>query len=145
MKKLLLVSLGLLLAVAAAAPAAGQKPWKKKKEKRFEPVVKQDARDYSGRYVGVDDSYVLEVRADADGRLTATLWEDGREVRLRDVRLAGARLTATKIYADNSTAPFAGTFANRILNGETAFGIMIDGPVKIAEGTTVSRIFYTRR
>ena len=143
MKKLLLVSLGLLL--AAAAPAAGQKPWKKKKDKRFEPVVKQDARDYSGRYVGVDDSYVLDVRVDADGRLTLTLWEDGREVPLRDVRLAGARLTATKIHADDSTAPFAGTFANRILNGETAFGIMIDGPVKIAEGVTVSRIFYTRR
>ena len=142
MKKSLLIALSLAL---ACAPAAGQKPWKKKKEKRFEPVVRQEARDYSGRYVGVEDSYVLDVREEADGRLTATLREDGREVRLRDVRLAGARLTATKIYADNSTAPFSGTFANRILNGETAFGIMVDGPVKVTEGVTVSRIFYTLR
>jgi hypothetical protein len=93
----------------------------------------------------VEDSYVLDVRAEADGRLTATLWEDGREVRLRDVRLAGARLTATKIYADNSTEPFVGTFANRILNGETAFGILIDGPVKITGAGTFSRMFYTLR
>ena len=144
MKKLLLLSLALLLTAAATTPAAGQKPWKKK-EKRFEPVVKQDARGYAGRYVGVEDSYVLDVRADADGRLSATLLEDGREVRLRDVRLAGARLTATKVFADDSTAPFAGLFADRVLNGERSSGIMVDGPVKVTEGVTLNRIFYTLR
>lgn len=145
MKKLLLLTLSLSLLAAATAPAAVQKPWKKKKEKSFEPVVRQDARGYSGRYVGLEDSYVLDVRADADGRLTSTLLEDGREVRLRDLRLAGARLTATKIYADDSTAPFAGLFADRVLNGERAFGILVDGPVKVGEGVTIERIFYTLR
>ena len=38
-----------------------------------------------------------------------------------------------------------GTFANRILNGETAFGILVDGPVTITGAGTFSRIFYTRR
>lgn len=141
MKKLL----GLCLALSlAAAPAVGQKKWKQK-GKRFEPVVKDDARGYAGRYVGVEDSYWLEVRADDAGRLTATLFEEGREIILRDLRLDGARLSATKIYDNGRTAPFAGVFANRTLNGRTAFGIMVDGPVRVAENVTVERIFYLLR
>jgi hypothetical protein len=141
MKKLL----GLCLALSlAAAPAVGQKKWKQK-EKRFEPVVKEDIRGYAGRYVGVEDSYWLDVRADDAGRMTVTLYEEGRAVALRDLRLDGARLTATKVYDDGRTAPFAGAFANRILNGRTAFGVMVDGPVKIAEDVIVERIFYLLR
>jgi hypothetical protein len=136
---------GLCLALAlAAAPAFGQKK-SKQKEKRFEPVARADARSYAGRYVGIEDSHWLDVRADADGRLAATLWEEGREVPLRDLRLDGARLTATKAYADDSTAPFSGVFAERVLNGQRSFGILIDGPVRITDDLTFQRIFYTLR
>ena len=152
MKKswLLLLSVVLLF---ASVPASGQKEWKQKegkqkkaKEKRFEEVVKQDARGYAGRYVGIEDSHWLDVSADAGGRLTATLYEEGRAVALRDLRLDGARLTATKIYEDGRTAPFAGTFADRVLNGERAFGILVGGFVKLPDGGGVAeRLFYTLR
>jgi hypothetical protein len=141
LKKLLL---SLLVLPLFCAPAWGQKAWKKK-EKRFEPVVKEDARGYAGRYVSFADSYWVEVRADGAGRLTATLFEEGREVALRDLRLDGARLAATKVYDDGRTVPFAGLFANRVLNGHTAFGIMVDSPVKVAENLTVERAFYLLR
>ena len=141
-KSLLLLSAAVLL--FACVPASGQKAWKKK-EKRFEPVAKQDARGYAGRYVGVEDSYWLDVRADDAGRLAATLFEEGRAVALRDLRLDGARLSATKVYDDGRTAPFAALFANRVLNGAKTFGVMVDGPVKVAENVIVSRIFYLLR
>lgn len=141
MKKSLLVALSLAL---ACVPAAGQRKWKQK-DKRFEPVVREDSRGYAGRYVGVEDSHWLDVRADGAGRLTATLYEEGRAVALRDLRLDGARLTATKIYEDGRTAPFAGVFADRVLNGARTFGIMVDGPVRVAEDVTIQRIFYPLR
>ena len=142
MKKIL----GLCLALAlACVPAAGQKKWKQK-EKRFEPAVREGSRGYAGRYVGVEDSHWLDVSADAEGRLTATVYEEGRAVALRDLRLDGARLTATKVYEDGRTAPFAGTFADRVLNGARAFGILVEGSVKLPDGGGVTeRLFYRLR
>ena len=141
-KSLLLLSSVVLLLVCV--PASGQKKWKQK-EKRFEPVVKEDARGYTGRYVGVEDSYWLDVRADDADRLAVALYEEGRAVALRDLRLDGARLTATKVYEDGRTAPFAGLFADRVLNGARTFGIMVDGRVKLADNVTVERVFYPLR
>jgi hypothetical protein len=142
MKKILGFCLALSL---AAAPAVGQKKWKQK-EKRFEPVVKADARGYAGRYVGIEDSHWLDVRADDAGRLTATAYEEGRSVALRDLRLDGARLTATKVYEDGRTAPFAGLFADRVLNGARRFGILVEGSVKLPDGGGVAeRLFYPLR
>ena len=141
-KSLLLLSSVVLL---VCVPAAGQKKWKHK-EKRFEPVVKEDARGYAGRYVGLEDSHWLNVRADDSGRLTMTLYEEGRAVPLRDLRLDGARLTATKVYEDGRTAPFAGTFADRVLNGVRAFGFLAEGSVKLPDGGGVTeRLFYRLR
>ncbi|HEY9283250.1 MAG TPA: hypothetical protein VIP46_07335 [Pyrinomonadaceae bacterium] len=141
-KSLLLLSSVVLLLVCV--PAAGQKKWKQK-EKRFEPVVREDARGYAGRYVGVEESHWLDVRADAEGRLTATLYEEGHAVALRDLRLDGARLTATKVYEDGRAAPFAGLFADRVLNGVRAFGVMVDSPVKVDDGVIIERLFYLLR
>lgn len=153
MKKSLLLLLSVFLLFASVS-ASGQKGWKQKewkrkedkqKEKRFEEVVREDARGYAGRYVGLEDSHWLEVRADGADRLTATLYEEGRAVALRDLRLDGARLTATKIYEDGRTVPFAGLFADRVLNGVRAFGILVDGRVGIAGNVAVERIFYLLR
>lgn len=158
MKKSWLSLLSVVL-LCASVSASGQKEWKQKewkqkegkqkegkqKEKRFEPVVREDARGYAGRYVGVEDSHWLDVRADAEGRLTATVYEEGRAVPLRDLRLDGARLAATKVYEDGRSAAFSGLFANRVLNGVSAFGILVEGPVKAADGVTIERLFYRFR
>ena len=134
----------LILVLAATAEGSPQKyKQHKHKEKRFEAVVRAEARDYAGRYVGIDESYVLEVGTEADGRLKITSHEGPRRAELRDIRLDGARLTATKVYEDGSTAKFEGLFADRVLNGERRFGVVVSGLDLRLEGlTTLSRIFY---
>ena len=133
----------LILVLAATAQGSPQKyKQHKHKEKRFEAVVRAEARDYAGRYVGIDDSYVLEVGAEADGRLKITSREGARRAELRDIRLDGARLTATKVYEDGSTAKFEGLFADRVLNGERRFGVVVSGLDIRLDGMTINRTFY---
>lgn len=133
----------LILVLAATAQGSPQKyKQHKHKEKRFEAVVRMDARDYAGRYVGIDDSYVLEIGTEADGRLKITSHEGARRATLRDIRLDGARLTATKVYEDGSTAKFEGLFADRVLNGERRFGVVVSGLDIRLEGLTINRTFY---
>jgi len=133
----------LILVLAATAQGSPQKyKQHKHKEKRFEAVVRMDARDYAGRYVGIDDSYVLEISTEADGRLKITSHEGARRATLRDIRLDGARLTATKVYEDGSTAKFEGLFADRVLNGERRFGVVVSGLDIRLEGLTINRTFY---
>lgn len=139
---------GLLLLVLLLAATAEGSPQKHKhrehkhKEKRFEAVVRVDARDYAGRYIGIDDSYVLEVGTEADGRLKITSREGARRAELRDIRLDGARLSATKVYEDGSTAKFEGLFADRVLNGERRFGVVVSGLDIKLDGLTINRTFY---
>ena len=133
----------LILVLAATAQGSPQKyKQHKHKEKRFEAVVRAEARDYAGRYVGIDDSYVLEVAAEADGRLKITSREGARRAELRDILLDGARLTATKVYEDGSTAKFEGLFADRVLNGERRFGVVVSGLDIRLDGMTINRTFY---
>ena len=138
----MLLTAALLLAALAAPPVAAstQKKWKTK-EKRFEPVVRADARDYAGRYVGIDDSYVLVVEP-AEGGLKVTSLEGGRRAEVRGLRLDGARLSGTKVYEDGSTAELDATFAERVLNGERAFGVVVRGlDIRVGD-VTVTRTFY---
>lgn len=140
MRKLFAVAL-VFASLVSAASAAPQKKWKSK-EKRFEAVVKAEARDYAGRYVGIDDTYVLEIGVGDDGQLKITSAEGARRAELRDIRLDGARLTAMKVYADGTTAKFEGLFADRILNGERAFGVVVSGLNIQLDGLTINRTFY---
>ena len=139
---------GLLLLVLLLAATGQGSPQKHKhrehkhKEKRFEAVVRAEARDYAGRYVGIDDSYILEIGAEADGRLKITSREGARRAELRDIRLDGARVTATKVYEDGSTAKFEGLFADRVLNGERRFGVVVSGLDIKLDGMTIDRTFY---
>lgn len=132
----------LILILVLAATAQGSPQKHKHKEKRFEAVVRAEARDYAGRYVGIDDSYVLEIGTEADGRLKITSREGARRAELRDIRLDGARITATKVYEDDSTAKFEGLFADRVLNGERSFGVVVSGLNIKLEGLTINRTFY---
>lgn len=141
MKRLLLMAFVVVL--AAAAPAFAQKNKDKKKEKRFEPVVKQNVADYAGRYYGFEEGYYIEVRVDA-GTLSATSFEGERRAELRNIRLDGGKLSATKVYDDRTTRDFTATFVNRILNGASDFGMVVEGSVSIAPSVTVDRVFYKR-
>ena len=133
----------LILVLAATAQGSPQKyKQHKHKEKRFEAVVRAEARDYAGRYVGIDDSYILEIGTEADGRLKITSREGARRAELRDIRLDGARLSATKVYEDGSTAKFEGLFADRVLNGERSFGVVVSGLNIKLDGMTINRTFY---
>jgi hypothetical protein len=143
-KTLAAVALLAMLALLVAAPVSGggQKLKHKKKEKRFEPVVKQRVEEYAGRYVGIMPGYYLEIAATADGQLSVTSHEGNRHATLRDVRLTGAHLAATRVYRDGATKEFEATFVNRILNGESSFGIMVERLDAEFEGITFDRIFY---
>ena len=147
MKTKILATLASLVFLAAATPAQlfGQKEKAKKvKEKRFEQVVKGSLKDYEGTYTGIDPTYVIEVRVRADGNLKMSSLEDNQKVTIENIGLEGAHLTATKIYMDGHTERFDGTFVNRILNGVSAFGILVDGMNLKIEGLSLSRVFYRR-
>jgi hypothetical protein len=141
-KGLLLIVVGLVL--ACAAPAFTQKNKVKNKEKRFETVVKQNVADYAGRYSGFQSDYYLEIRVDGAGALSATSFEGERRAELQNIRLEQGHLTATRVYEDGATKEFAATFANRILNGTSDFGLLIEGAITLTPSMIVNRVFYKR-
>jgi hypothetical protein len=132
-----------LLAFFVAAPIfGGQKLKNKNKERRFEPAVKERVEDYAGHYVGISPGYHLEIAARAGGTLAITSQEGKRRATLRDIRLAGARLTATRVYSDGATKEFEATFVNRITNGESSFGILVENLGAEIEEITFDRVFF---
>jgi hypothetical protein len=136
------ILLALCLAASFAPPSLAQK--KKSKEKHFEPAARQNLRDYAGRYVGVDDGYWIEIAVGDDGRLAATSHEGGREAALTDIRLEGARLTATSVYRSGRRAEFVATFGDRVRDGERTFGLTTESIRIELPGITLARIFYRR-
>lgn len=140
--KVVIAFLTLTLLIGVSPGVFGQK--KKVKDKRFEPAARPDLKDYEGTYVGIDSTYVIEVRVGADGRLSVSSLEDGRRARLENISIEGARLTATKTYTDGRAGKFDGTFVNRILNGSSAFGILVNSMRVDVGGLSLSRIFYRR-
>jgi hypothetical protein len=135
--------IALTLMVGITSELFGQKR-KKVKDKRFEAVARQNLKDYEGTYVGIDSTYLIEVRVGADGGLIVSSLEGSRRARLENIRIEGARLTATKVYTDGRVGKFDGTFANRILNGDSAFGIIVSGMQVNVSDVSLSRIFYRR-
>ena len=125
-------------------------------EIRSELALKRDARDYAGTYIA-DFGTPLNIQVAADGRVEANGSEPapGRERRftLRDARIEGALLTATKVYDDGTTEKFEGVFLNMTtrtnLNdtrGTTVFGLgVFYDPPKTGYGFVVNRLFYTHR
>ncbi|MBD0371915.1 MAG: hypothetical protein ICV60_13830 [Pyrinomonadaceae bacterium] len=142
MKRMLLIAMGLLL--ISAAPAFAQKNKVKNKEKRFETVVKQTNADYAGRYAGFEEGFYIEVRVDSSGALAAISFEGEHRAELQNIKLEQGRMTATKVYEDGTRKEFTATFANRILNGVSDFGMIIEGDIAIAPTVIVNRVFYKR-
>lgn len=132
-----------LLATCSAEGLFGQKV-KKSKEKRYEPVVKESLQDYVGTYTGIEPTYIIEIRVSEDGQLRVNSLENNQQVTLENLRLEGAHMTATKVYQDGHREKFNATFSNRIRNGESAFGILVEGLNLELYGLSLTRIFYSR-
>jgi len=141
-KTLAVVLLSILTLLCAAPVSGGQKLKNKQKEKRFEPVVKGQLEEYAGRYVGMEEYYLEVAATGADGQLAIVSHEGARRATLENIRLNGARLTATRVYRDGTTKDFAATFVNRILNGDVRFGIMVENLGVKFDGLTLNNIFY---
>src|SRR5688572_26621567 len=81
------------------------------------PAPRSDASEYSGRYAC--DDHTLDLTATSSGAVTGSGHErdmnDGRQsmFTLRDGRISGAVLTATKVYETGETRPFEAVFVDR--------------------------------
>lgn len=130
----------------------------KYKKVRSEPVVKQNSREYSGAYEVSGLGYLVNIQVGSGGKVEATGYEptsggtqQARKFRLGSARIAGALLTATKVYEDGATEKFEGVFINRTEfnsptdNGVSAFGLGVVGnPVEFA-GITFDKLFYQKK
>lgn len=130
-----------------------------KKEKYLrvesEPVVRANPAAYSGRYEVGDFGFALQLNVDSRGVVTGSGHEPlaenvSRSFTLRNGRIQGALLTATKVYAGGDTEPLEGAFMNRTTfespndKGMTKFGFGTLGkPVQLS-GLTLDKFFYER-
>jgi hypothetical protein len=122
------------------------------------PAVKQNAADYSGAYEGTDPRFSLRLRVDRRGSVEGTGYEPlnddagvSRSFTLRDGRITGALITATKVYANGSSEPFEGVFINKTVfesptdKGVTAFGLGVVGKQFQVGGVSLDKLFYQLR
>jgi hypothetical protein len=107
-------------------------------EIKNEAVVKQNIQEYSGVYEAESD-YRLELRVSADGKVEGSGYDTGvndskkQNFTLKDARIEGALLTATKVFESGETEKLEAVFTNRtVTNGknpneiesrETKFGL----------------------
>jgi len=143
--------------------ALGKTKHKKKEKRNFsfelyidiksEAVVKNNVRDYAGVYESSQADYRIELRITADGRIEGSGYDfdfdnsQKQNFTLKDARIEGALLTATKVFADGETKKLEAVFNNRtvaegknpneINSRETKYGLgFID-----SRGTITNRIF----
>ena len=119
------------------------------------PALKQNAADYSGAYEGTDPRFSLQLLVDPGGKVEGTGYEPlngdsevSRTFTLKDGRIAGALITATKVYANGSSEPFEGVFINKTVfesptdKGVTAFGLGVVGKQFNVGGVDLDKLFY---
>ena len=130
-----------------------------KKEKYLrvvsEAAIRANPADYSGVYNVPGIAFGLNLSVDRSGVVTGTGYEPlaesvRRAFTLRDGRIEGALLTATKIYADGGSAKLEGAFMNRTsFESPTAAGVTLFGfgtlgpPIQVA-GVTIDKFFYDK-
>jgi hypothetical protein len=119
------------------------------------PAVKANPAEYSGRYEVDGLDFGLDLRVNNDGSLEGTGHEPlsdnvHRTFTLKNGRIQGALLTATKVYAGGSTERLEGAFMNRSRfetptdRGLTTFGLGVLGKPVTVDGNTFDRFFYER-
>lgn len=131
----------------------------KYKDVRSAAAIKSNIRDYAGSYEADGMGLSFDLRVDASGNVTANGYERvdldspvWRGFTLRNARIQGALLTATKVYANGATEPFEGAFINRTSfespndRGTTTFGLaVIRSTRQVVNGVSVDRVFYERK
>ena len=166
MRKILL-ALSLLTAVSSYALTVDEMLARfnkvKQKSKHRHGVVMESyvnvhselAPSRSGSYEATDFGRTLTLEVHAGGTVTGRGAEDGRAFELRDGRVDGSHLTATKRFADGTTEPLEGIFINRrriegrtareITSDRTTFGLGVTSVHFTFGGSTFDRLFYERK
>lgn len=87
-----------------------------------EPIVK-NASEYAGVYESQESSHRIELRISANGKIEGSGYEtanwetdERQSFTLRDARIDGALLTATKVYGDGRTEKIEAVFVNRTIS-----------------------------
>ena len=122
---------------------------------RYLNVHSELAPSRSGSYEATDFGRTLTLEVHAGGTVTGSGAEDGRTFELRDGRVDGSHLTATKRFADGTTEPLEGIFINRrriegrtareITSDHTTFGLGVTSVDFTFGGATFDRLFYERK
>lgn len=120
-----------------------------------QPVVKPNGEEYSGTYEIPDLGFALHLRVDHSGAVAGEGYEPiasdpsvRRAFTLKDGKIDGALLTATKVYADRNTERLEGVFMNRTTfesatdTGFTRFGLGALGRSIEVSGITLDKFFY---
>jgi uncharacterized protein YejL (UPF0352 family) len=119
------------------------------------PAIKANPADYSGTYEIADLGFALHMRADRTGKVEGDGYEPlnsdpaiRRVFTLRNGKIEGALLTATKVYSGGYTETLEGAFMNRATfesptdKGTVRFGLGTRGrPIEVS-GITLDRFFY---
>jgi len=161
-----LLALSLLLAVSSSALTVDEmlarfnKVKQKSKHRNgvtveiYVNVHSELAPSRSGNYeADFGRSLTLDVRS--DGTVTGYGADEGRKFELRNGRVDGSHLTATKLFAGGSTEPLEGIFLNRrtisgktpqdITSDKTSFGLGVTSVNVTHDGNTFDRLFYEAR
>jgi hypothetical protein len=130
-----------------------------KKEKYLKvesnPVVKANPEDYSGTYEIPDLGFAMHLRVDHSGHVEGDGYEPltpdpavRRTFTLKNGKIEGALLTATKVYAGGYTEKLEGAFIKRTTfesptdKGFSRFGLGTLGrPIEVS-GLTLDKFFY---
>jgi hypothetical protein len=130
-----------------------------KKEKYLKvesnPVVKANPEDYSGTYEIPDLGFAMHLRVDHSGHVEGDGYEPltpdpavRRTFTLKNGKIEGALLTATKVYAAGYTEKLEGvfikttTFESPTDKGFSRFGLGTLGrPIEVS-GLTLDKFFY---
>jgi hypothetical protein len=120
-----------------------------------EVAVRADASEYSGTYES--EGYRLTLTAGRDGAASGegfdTLGGDSKQTNytLRDGRIEGALLTATKVYENGDTLPLEAVFVNRTAKSGTNAENLVTNSTEFGIGWVhkntewSSRVFLSKR
>jgi hypothetical protein len=119
-----------------------------------QPAVKANPEDYSGTYEVSDLGFALRLHVDHSGKVEGTGYEPimdpavRRMFTLRDGKIDGALITATKVYTNGKSERLEGVFIDRTTfesptdKGSTRFGLGVIGkPVEVS-GLTLDKFFF---
>jgi hypothetical protein len=121
---------------------------------RFAQRHGEAAGAQSGTYAVDGLDFSLQLTVGADGAVRGSGNDRARTFTLRNARVAGALLTATKVYADGTTSALEGVFMVLVSrNGTTpedavtthtyGLGVLPETPVDL-DGMQLEKLFYER-